>query len=188
MINVTEMRKGTIVELDNELWRVLEYQHHKPGRGNAIIRTKLRNLRSGATIERTFTSGERVQDVRLDHHTVQYLYHDGDLYYFMDTETFEQPVIRADVLGDAVNYLTENINVQLETYNGEPIAIELPTTVDLKVIEAEPGYAGDTANSPSKQVRVETGLKVQAPLFVEVGDVIRVDTRDGSYVTRVQEA
>jgi elongation factor P len=185
MIGVTEMRKGTVVELDGELWRVLEYQHHKPGRGNAIIRTKLRNLRTGATIERTFTSGERVQDVRLDHHTVQYLYHDGDLYYFMDLETFEQPVLRAEALGDAVHYLTENVIVELETYRGEPIAIELPTTVDLKVIEAEPGFAGDTAASPSKQVTVETGLKVQVPMFINVGDVIRIDTRDGSYVTRV---
>ncbi len=185
MISVTEMRKGTIVELDGEIYRVLEYHHHKPGRGNAIIRTKLRNLRSGATIERTFTSGERVQDVRLDHHTVQYLYRDGDLYYFMDTETFEQPALRADVLGDAVNYLTEGITVELETYQGEPIAIELPTTVDLKVVEAEPGVAGDTAASATKQVVLETGLKLQVPLFINEGDVVRVDTRDGSYVTRV---
>ncbi len=185
MIGVTEMRKGTIVEIDGELYRVLEYQHHKPGRGNAIIRTKLRNLRSGSTIERTFTSGERIQDVRLDHHTVQYLYNDGDLYYFMDLETFEQPAINADILGEAVHYLTENVTVSLETYRGEPIAIELPTTVDLKVVEAEPGFAGDTAASPSKQAIVETGLKVQVPLFINPGDVIRVDTRDGSYITRV---
>jgi len=185
MIGVTEMRKGTIVEIDGELYRVLEYQHHKPGRGNAIIRTKLRNLRSGSTIERTFTSGERIQDVRLDHHTVQYLYNDGDLYYFMDLETFEQPAINADILGEAVNYLTENVTVSLETYQGEPIAIELPTTVDLKVVEAEPGFAGDTAASPSKQAVVETGLKVQVPLFINPGDIIRVDTRDGSYITRV---
>ncbi|GAB4559237.1 MAG: elongation factor P [Anaerolineae bacterium] len=185
MISVTEMRKGTIVELDGELYRVLEYQHHKPGRGNAIIRTKLRNLRSGATIERTFTSGDRVQDVRLDHHTVQFLYKDGDLYYFMDLETFEQPALPAEILDDAVNYLTEGVTVELETYQGEPIAIELPTTVDLKVIEAEPGFAGDTAASATKQVTVETGLKVQVPLFINEGDVIRIDTRDGSYVTRV---
>ncbi|NOZ30236.1 MAG: elongation factor P [Chloroflexi bacterium] len=185
MIGVTEMRKGTIVELDGELYRVLEYQHHKPGRGNAIIRTKLRNLRSGATIDRTFTSGERVQDVRLDHHTVQYLYHDGDLYYFMDMETFEQPALNASVLGDAVYYLTEGVTVELQTYEGEPIDVQLPTTVDLKVVEAEPGFAGDTAASATKQVTVETGLKVQVPLFINVGDVIRVDTRNGNYVTRV---
>ena len=185
MIGVTEMRKGTIVELDGELYRVLEYQHHKPGRGNAIIRTKLRNLRSGATIDRTFTSGERVQDVRLDHHTVQYLYHDGDLYYFMDMETFEQPALNASVLGDAIYYLTEGVTVELQTYEGEPIDVQLPTTVDLKVVEAEPGFAGDTAASATKQVTVETGLKVQVPLFINVGDVIRVDTRNGNYVTRV---
>ncbi|HEY64085.1 MAG TPA: elongation factor P [Caldilineae bacterium] len=185
MISVTEMRKGTVVELDGELYRVLEYHHHKPGRGNAIIRTKLRNLRSGAIVDRTFTSGERVQDVRLDHHTVQYLYRDGDLYYFMDMETFEQPALSASVLGDAVYYLKEGITVEMETYEGEPIDIQLPTTVDLEVVEAEPGFAGDTAASATKQVVVETGLKVQVPLFVNVGDVIRVDTRDGSYVTRV---
>ena len=185
MISVTEMRKGTVVELDGEIYRVLEYHHHKPGRGNAIIRTKLRNLRSGATIERTFTSGERVQDVRLDHQTVQFLYRDGDLYYFMDMETFEQPALKAEVLGDAVNYLTEGVTVELETYQGEPVAIELPTTVDLKVVEAEPGVAGDTATSATKQVTLETGLKIQVPLFVNEGDVVRVDTRTGNYVTRV---
>ena len=185
MIGVTEMRKGTVVEIDGELYRVLEYQHYKPGRGNAIIRTKLRNLRSGATIDRTFTSGDRVQDVRLDHHTVQYLYRDGDTYYFMDLETFEQPGLSAEMLGDVVNYLTEGVTVEMETYEGEPIDIQLPTTVDLKVVEAEPGFAGDTASSATKQVTVETGLTVQVPLFVNEGDVIRVDTRDGSYVTRV---
>ncbi|MCD6290729.1 MAG: elongation factor P [Anaerolineae bacterium] len=185
MIGVTEMRKGTVVEIDGELYRVLEYQHYKPGRGNAIIRTKLRNLRSGATIDRTFTSGDRVQDVRLDHHTVQYLYRDGDTYYFMDLETFEQPGLSAEMLGDAVNYLTEGVTVEMETYEGEPIDIQLPTTVDLKVVEAEPGFAGDTASSATKQVTVETGLTVQVPLFINEGDVIRVDTRDGSYVTRV---
>ena len=185
MISVTEMRKGTVVELDGEIYRVLEYHHHKPGRGNAIIRTKLRNLRSGATIERTFTSGERVQDVRLDHQTVQFLYRDGDLYYFMDMETFEQPALKAEVLGDAVNYLTEGVTVELETYQGEPVAIELPTTVDLKVVEAEPGVAGDTATSATKQVTLETGLKIQVPLFINEGDVVRVDTRTGNYVTRV---
>lgn len=185
MIGVTELRKGVTFELDGELYKVLEYQHHKPGRGNAVIRTKLRNLRTGVIVERTFPSGDRVQEVRLDHSTVQYLYHDGDLYYFMDTETFEQPALPAEALGDAVNYLVEGAILQLSTYQGEPIEVELPITVDLKVVEAEPGVKGDTAQGGSKRVVLETGLAINAPLFIEVGDVVRVDTRTGEYVTRV---
>ena len=185
MIDVNALRKGVTFELDGELYRVLEYDHYKPGRGGALIRTRLRNLRSGATIDRTFNSGDRVQDVRLEHHTVQYLYSDGNLYYFMDTETYEQPALSADALGDVIQYLTDGLVLELSTYEGEPIEIELPITVDMEVSEAEPGYAGDTATGTVKQVTLETGLKVQVPLFVETGDTIRVDTRDGSYVTRV---
>lgn len=185
MITVTQLRKGTTFLLGGELYKVLSYQHHKPGRGNAFVRTTLRNLRTGATVERTFLSGDRFQDVRLDHRMVQYLYRDGDQYYFMDTETFEQIPLPTSVLGEAMNFLKEGLELELSLYEGEPIDIELPTTVDLEVVEAEPGFAGDTATGATKQVTVETGLKVETPLFVEVGDVIRVDTRDGSYVTRV---
>lgn len=185
MIGVQDLRKGVTIELDGELYRVLEFSHHKPGRGPAIIRTRLRNLRTGAIIDRTFGSGQKVQDVRLDHSTVQYLYTDGDLYYFMDTETFEQPALSAEMLGDAVKYLTEGLVLELETYEGEPISIELPTTVDLEVVETEPGFAGDTATGAMKEAVLSTGLKVQVPLFIERGDIIRVDTRSGEYVTRV---
>ncbi|MDH7486524.1 MAG: elongation factor P [Anaerolineae bacterium] len=185
MIGVQDLRKGVTFELDGELYRVLEFAHHKPGRGPAIIRTKLRNLRTGATIEQTFGSGQRVQDIRLDHSTVQYLYNDGDLYYFMNTETFEQPALTAEILGDAVNYLTEGLVLELETYEGEPINIELPTTVDLEVVQTEPGFAGDTATGALKEATLSTGLVVKVPLFIEEGDVVRVDTRNGSYVTRV---
>ncbi|HIC88192.1 MAG TPA: elongation factor P [Anaerolineae bacterium] len=185
MIGVQDLRKSVTFELDGELYQVLDYHHHKPGRGNAIIRTKLRNLRTGATIERTFQSGDRVQDVRLDHATVQYLYHDERFYYFMNTETYEQPALTKEALGDAVNYLTDGLELELETYEGEPITIKLPTTVDLKVVEAEPGFAGDTASSATKNCVVETGLQVEVPLFIEPGDVIRVDTRSGKYITRV---
>ena len=185
MITVTELRKGVTVELDGELYRVLEYDHYKPGRGSAVIRTKLRNLRSGATINRNFTSGERVQDVRLDHHTVQYLFSDGDLYHFMDTETYEQPALTREVLGDVVPFLKEGITLELETYEGEPIGIELPITIDLEVTDAPPGYAGDTATGASKEVTLETGMKLQVPLFIKTGDVVRVDTRTGEYLTRV---
>jgi len=182
---VNELRKGVTFELDGEIYRVLEYHHHKPGRGNAIIRTKLRNLRTGAITERTFVSGNQVQDIHLDHHTVQYLYKDGDLYYFMDMETFEQPALPAKALGEAVNYLTEGLTLELSTYKGEPLEIELPITVDLKVVRTAPGFKGDTAQSGTKPATLETGLVIQVPLFIEEGDIVRVDTRTGEYVTRV---
>ncbi len=185
MIGVTEMRKGVTVELDGQLWRVLDYEHYKPGRGNAIIRTKLRNLRTGATISRNFTSGERVQDVRLDHRTVEYLYNDGDLYTFMDVSTFEQPTVHKSMIEDKLPYLKEGITLEFEEYEGEPIGIELPLTVDLVVIDAPPGFAGDTATAATKEITLETGLTLQAPLFVKTGDVVRVDTRTGGYQTRV---
>ena len=185
MIDVTNLRKGVTFELDNEIFKVLDYQHIKVARGGATIRVKVRNVRSGATLEKTFNSGDRVQDIRLERREVQYLYPDGDLYYFMDTETYEQPALSADMLGDAINYLSDGQTVMLLTYDGETIDVELPVTVELKVVDAEPGYAGDTAQGATKEVTVSTGIKLQTPLFVEVGDVIRIDTRDGSYVTRV---
>ena len=186
MISVTELRRGVVFELDGELYRVLEYHHTKPARGNAYIRTRNRNLRTGATVEKTFVSGDRVQDVRLDHRTVQYLYNDGSHYYFMDVDTYEQVALSKETLGEIVDYLTENMNLQMSSYQGEPLDIELPTTVDLEVIHTEPGFKGDTASAATKPATVSTGLQVQVPLFVDVGDVIRIDTRDGSYVTRVK--
>lgn len=185
MIDVNDLRKGVTFELDGQLFKVLEYSHNKPGRGNATIRTKLYNLRSGANIERTFQSGDRVQDIRLDHHQVQYLYKDGELYYFMDNDTYEQTPLSAKSLGDTVNYLKENLEVKLTFYDGEPLDIELPTAVELKVVESEAGVRGDTATGANKLATTETGLKVQVPLFVNVGDTIKVDTRDGGYLTRV---
>ena len=185
MIDVNDLRKGVTFEFDGDLYRVLDYQHHKPGRGNAVIRTKLRNLRSGSTTEKTFISGDRVQDVRLDHHIVQFLYRDGDLYFFMDTESFEQPALSADLLGDAVNYLTDSITLELSTYDGKPIDIELPLTVDMEVASTEPGVKGDTATGATKAATLSTGLVVMVPLFVDTGNTVRVDTRTGQYLTRV---
>ena len=185
MISVSQLRKGVTFERDGELYRVLDYQHNKSGRGNAIIRTKLRNLRTGATTTETFLSGDRVQDVRLDHRTVQYLYNDGDLYYFMDMETFEQPALPKETVEDILPYLKENTVLELESYEGEPIGLELPTTVNLEVVEAPPGYAGDTATGATKEVVLETGMRLNVPLFVNAGDVVRVDTRTGEYQTRV---
>lgn len=185
MIDVNDLRKGVIFEFDGALYRVLEYTHHKPGRGNAIIRIKMRNIRSGSTIERTFNSGERVQDIRLDYHNVQYLYNDGDLFYFMDPETFEQPAVSRDLVGSSAGFLKEGLDVKLTFYQNEALDIELPTTVDLKVTYAEAAVRGDTATGVTKKVTVETGQQVDVPMFVKEGDVIRIDTRTGEYVTRV---
>lgn len=186
MIDVNDLRKGVTFELDNNLYKVLEYSHHKPGRGNATIRIKARNLRSGATLEKTFTSGDRVQEANLDYHNAQYLYNDGDLYYFMDNETFEQYAISNDVIGDVAQFLSENMEVKLTFYRSEALDVELPNTVDLEVVEAEMVVRGDTATGVTKRVKVSTGASVETPQFVNVGDIIRIDTRSGQYVTRVQ--
>jgi elongation factor P len=185
MIDVNELRKGVTFELDEDIFKVLEYSHHKPGRGKATIRVKARNLRTGATIDKSFNSSDRVQDIRLDYRNVQFLYFDNTHYHFMDLDTYEQPALSAEVLEDAVNYLIEGLEVKLTFYEGEPLDIDLPTTVDLEVTKAMPSVRGDTATGVTKQVTVETGLEVDCPSFVETGDVIRVDTRSGTYVTRV---
>jgi len=185
MIDVNELRKGVTFEMDGNLYKVLDYSHNKSGRGNASIRIKARNLISGSNIEKTFSSGQSVQDVSLDFHNVSYLYSDGDFYHFMDNETFDQPAVKGTALGDDAKYLKEGMEVKLTFYKGEPLDMELPTTVDLKVVEAEMAIRGDTATGVTKKVITETGLEVQCPQFVNVGDNIRVDTRTGSYVTRV---
>ena len=185
MIDVNDLRKGVIFELDDSLFRVLEYTHHKPGRGNAIIRIKARNIRTGTNLEKTFQSGDRVQDIRLDYHNVQYLYNDGNLYYFMDAETFEQPAVQKDIIGDMTGFLKEGMEVKVTFYQNEAIDIELPTSVDLQVVQADIAVRGDTATGVTKRVTVETGQEVDVPSFVKEGDVIRVDTRTGQYVTRV---
>jgi len=184
MIDVNDLRKGVTFELDNALYKVLDYEHHKPGRGKATIRIKSRNLRTGTILEKSFISGDRVQDVRLDYHNVQFLYTDGEIYHFMDLDTYDQPSISGEILGDSAQYLKEGLEVKLTFYTGEPLDIELPTSVDLKVIRADIAVRGDTATGVTKKVTTETGLAVQVPNFVEEGDTIRVDTRNGAYVTR----
>jgi elongation factor P len=185
MIDVHQLRKGTTFLLDGDIFKVIEFQHHKPGRGKAVIRTKIRNLRSGATIDKNFISGDRVDDIRIDRIAVQYLYHDDDFYYFMNEESFEQILIPVAVLGESAQYLVDNMALNISSFEGEPIDIDLPTTVDLKVVDAPMALAGDTATGATKLVTAESGLKVSVPLFVEEGDVIRVDTRTGEYQTRV---
>jgi elongation factor P len=185
MIDVNELRKGVTFEMDGGLYKVVDYSHNKTGRGNANIRIKARNLQTGANIERTFNSGLSVQDVRLDFHNVSYLYTDGDFYHFMDNETFEQPAIKAETLGDTALFLKEGMEVKLTYYKDEPLDIEFPSSVDLLVTEAETAIRGDTATGVTKKVKTETGLEVHCPQFVKVGDVIRVNTETGDYVTRV---
>lgn len=187
MIDVNELRKGVTFDLDGQLFKVLDYHHNKSGRGNATIRIKARNLRTGTTLEKTFTSGDRVQDVRLDYHNVQYLYNDGAFYFFMDLETYEQPALPKDLVEEVAGYLKENLEVKLTFYGDEPLDIELPTSVDLLVTEAGVAIRGDTATGVSKKVTVETGILVDVPSFVKEGDTIRVDTRTGAYVTRVTD-
>jgi elongation factor P len=185
MIDSNELRKGVTFELDGNLYKVLDYHHNKPGRGSATIRIKARNLVTGANIEKTFTSGDRVQDIRLDYHHVQFLYSDGELFHFMDNETYDQPAIGSEAIGESAFYLTEGLEVKLTFYDGKAIDIELPTSVELEVVEADVAVRGDTATGVTKKVKTQTGLEVQVPNFVEQGDVIKVDTRNGAYLTRV---
>jgi elongation factor P len=185
MIDVNDLRKGVTFEMDKNLYKVMDYHHNKPGRGNATIRVKVVNLRSGSTTEMTFQSGFRVQDVRLDFHNVSYLYKDGQFYYFMDLETYEQPALTAEILGDSAAYLKEGLELKLTFYQGEPIDVELPMAVEMEVVEADVAVRGDTATGVTKKITTETGLQVQVPQFVNVGDKIRVNTETGAYLTRV---
>jgi elongation factor P len=185
MIDVNDLRRGVSFTLENELYKVLEYSHNKTGRGNATIRVQVRNLRTGTTKEMTFISSDRVQDIRLETTVVEYLYNDGEFLHFMDVETFEQPQIAKPVFGDDVLYLQEGLQLKLSSYDGEILDYDLPTAVEHEVVESEMAVAGNTATGATKQVVTVTGLKVTVPLFVDVGDVIRIDTRTGVYLTRV---
>jgi elongation factor P len=187
MIEAAQLRKGTVVDIDGELYRVFDFQHQKIGRGGANVKTKLRNVVTGSIADRTFNSDERLQDVRLESRKVQYLYNDGDLYYFMDVETFEQPVLSAAAVEEVRKYLVENMELSMALYNGLAVEIELPNTVDLAVVETAPGYKGDTASGGGKPARLVNDVTITVPFFIETGDVVRVDTRTDSYLTRVRE-
>ena len=185
VISTGELRKGIAIELDGELWQVLDFHHIKMGRGSAQVRMKLRNVKKGQTVERTFQAGERWPRAWLDKRPVQYLYRDGAEFHFMDTESFEQFTLSAAQLDETLNFLKEGMTLERMTHEGETIGVELPITVELAVTETEPGYAGDTQTGARKAARLETGHVVQVPLFVQQGDVVRIDTRTGEYQTRV---
>jgi len=184
MISGGELRKGIIIELEGKLYQIMEHQHIKMKR-TALARLKLRDIRNGHTIEQTFQSDEKFTRARLDFRSMQYLYSDADLYYFMDEENFEQMPLSASQLGDALNYLKEGISLQVSSYKGELVGVELPITIELKVAATEPGFKGDTATAGTKPAKLETGLTVQVPLFINEGDTIKVDTRNGNYLERV---
>lgn len=184
MISSNDFRSGVVVTLDGDLYVIVASQHVKRGRGSAYVRAKVRNLKSGAITERTFNAGERVPHAFLERREMQYLYHQEDEFVFMDQRSYEQASLRDDLLGDATRYLKDNTVVTVVYYEDRPIAVELPNSVDLIVAETAPGIRGDTAAGGSKPARLETGVVVQVPLFVQVGDAIRVDTRTGEYLER----
>ena len=185
MIGSSDLKKGITIELEGQLYQILDYQHLKMGRGSAQLRLKLRDIRAGHTIERTFQAGEKFTRARLDHHTMQYLYSDGDLHYFMDVESFEQMPLSAAQLGDALKYLKEGMSLEMLTYKDEPVGVELSTSVELQVVETGPSFKGDTATAGNKPATLETGITIQVPLFINTDDVIKVDTRTGAYLERV---
>ena len=184
MISSTELRKGITIELEGKLYQVIDYQHVKMKR-TALARLKLRNIRDGHTIEQTFQSSEKFVRARLDFRGMQYLYNDGNLYYFMDEESFEQMPISASQLGDTINYLKEGMSLQVSSYKGELVGVELPIAVELQVVETDPGFKGNTATAGNKPAKLETGITIQIPLFINEGDIVKVDTRSGSYLERV---
>ena len=184
MISVNDFKTVLTVEVDNGIWRVIDFQHVKPGKGAAFVRSKLRNLRTGAIQEKTFRAGEKVGTAHIDNNKMQYLYNDGDDYVFMDNNTFEQVSIPSSQLEDEINYLKENMNVSIMTYEGETLGVELPKTVELEVVETEPSIKGDTVSGATKEAKLETGLSIQVPLFVNNGDVLIVNTEEGAYVSR----
>jgi elongation factor P len=184
MISVSELRKGVTIEFEGQLCSIVDWQHVKIGRGGAIVRMKLRNLRTGAIFDRTFDAGEKFKRAYLDRSTVIYQYQDGDQYHFMDTSTYDDVVLTGEQLGDAKNYLVDNLELDLILFDGEPISVEPPEKVVLHVTYTEPGFKGDTATGGTKPATTETGLVVQVPLFISTGDQIRVNTSTGAYVER----
>jgi elongation factor P len=185
MISTGELRKGVAIELDGDLWQILDYHHIKMGRGSAQVRITLRNIKRGQTIERSFQAGTKWPRAHMERRPVQFLYRDSDDFHFMDTDTYDQFMLRGEQLGEAVQYLKDGMTVDRTTYQCETIGVELPVTVDLVVVSTEPGFAGDTAQGARKPATLESGLVVQVPLFVSEGDTVRVDTRTGEYQTRL---
>jgi elongation factor P len=185
MIDAGELRKGVVIELDGEIYQILEYQHVKMQQRQPVVKLKLRGVRTGNFTERNFQSGDKVATVFLEHRRVQYLYRDSDLYYFMDNETYEQIMLTSAQIGDGIKYLKEGLMLEILTCKGDAVAIELPSSVELQITETEPGFKGDRATAGTKAAKLETGATIQVPLFINTGDVIKVHTRTGGYLEKV---
>ncbi|MGB9846172.1 MAG: elongation factor P [Desulfotomaculales bacterium] len=185
MVSTNDFRTGLTIDLDGEAYQVVDFQHVKPGKGSPFVRSKLKNLRTGAVIEKTFNAGEKIPRAHVERREVQYLYNDGGTYYFMDMENYDQVPLTAEQLGEAVKFLKENLTLHIVLYQGKSIGVDLPNYVELKVIDTTPGIRGDTATGGTKPATLETGYVVQVPLFVNVGDVLQIDTRTGLYLKRV---
>ncbi len=185
MISAGDFRNGVTIELEDNVYQIIEFQHVKPGKGAAFVRTKLKNIKSGGVVEKTFRPTEKCPQAHIDRKDMQYLYNDGDLYYFMDVENYEQIALSADDIGDALTFVKENEMVKVCSHNGSVFAVEPPLFVELEITETEPGFKGDTATGATKPAVVETGATVYVPLFVEQNDVIKIDTRTGEYLSRV---
>ena len=184
MVSAGDFRNGMTIEMDNNIYQIIEFQHVKPGKGAAFVRTKLKNIKNGGVVEKTFRPTEKFPPARIDRNDMQYLYNDGDLYYFMDVNTYEQIGLSADQIGDALKFVKENEMVKMCAHNGNVFAGEPPLFVELEITETEPGFKGDTATGASKPAVVETGATVYVPLFVEQGEKIKIDTRTGEYLSR----
>lgn len=185
MISAGDFRNGITIEMDNNIYQIIEFQHVKPGKGAAFVRTKLKNIKSGGVVEKTFRPTEKCPQARIDRKDMQYLYSDSDLYYFMDVETYDQLALSKDNVGDSLKFVKENEMVKMCSHNGDVYAIEPPLFVELEITETEPGFKGDTATGATKPAVVETGATVYVPLFVEQNDKIKIDTRTGEYLSRV---
>lgn len=184
MVTAGDFKKGLTVEWDGGIWTIVDFQHVKPGKGAAFVRTKIKNIITGAVVERSFNPTDKMPKAIIETKVMQYLYNDGDLYYFMDNETFEQLALPKEQVEDSIPFMKENTEATIRFYKGAPFSVEAPTFVDLEVIHTEPGFKGDTASNTYKPAKVETGYSVQVPLFINIGDHIRIDTRTGEYMER----
>jgi elongation factor P len=186
MISSNDFRNGVTIVIDGQLWTVIEFLHVKPGKGSAFVRTRLKNVKTGATVERTFRAGEKLERATVDNRDMQMLYNDADGYHFMDAESYENVTLQRELIGDPADFLKDGMRVAMPFHDGVPIGVDLPAHVELKVDETDPGFKGDTATGTTKPAKLETGATVAVPLFVNPGDVIRIDTRDRRYIGRVQ--
>lgn len=185
MVSAGDFKNGLTVEIEGNVYQILEFQHVKPGKGAAFVRTKMKNIINGGVVEKTFRPTEKFENAHIERKEMQYLYSDGDLFYFMDTETYDQIAVNNDTVGESLKFVKENENVKVISYQGSVFSIEPPITVELEITETEPGFKGDTATGATKPATVETGAQVMVPLFVEQGDKLKIDTRTGEYLSRV---